>query len=213
MRPPILPILALAALAAAGCGEGGEMNPDPEATPETIPEGAASAPVPENPGLPTATSDFVSASEQAPDVEGRLWVTTTPPELPPLGFSLVAQLRNLPRSQAFAWAIHEGDCGAPPEIVLPLGWGVRASDQLEGRPAERGGPLGEMRLAFQATEDGRGESAIWVPFDEIERERLEARPHSVRIHPPYRGESFGPAVACAPLPELPDAERGGARSR
>lgn len=184
--------LAMLALAAA-CGG------DDTAAREPADRAVAEGPIGEDPGLPTDTSQFAPRGDAGPDLEGTLWVSRSRPTHEH-GISLIAELRGVP-PRAYGWAVHRGGCDAPENLALALGWGTEAAI---GRSV-KGGPLGEMKPAFEPSPDGEVAETVWVPFqDGLDRARLEAEPHSLRIHPEPGDDRVHPSVACAPLPELPE---------
>lgn len=197
MRAVFLILTALTAFATSACEQDDESFDG--ALRDTPARTAA-----EDPGLPLDTARFEplrAAGDAA--IEGMMWVSESPPEQAD-GISLTAQLRGVP-PRAYGWAVHRGDCSAPDDLVLALGWGTEAS---RGRD-RTGGPLGEMRPAFEPSLEGEVAETIWVPLNgALDRQRLIDEPHSVRIHPEPGDDQVHPAVACAPLPDLSLAEGG-----
>lgn len=204
-RTRALPLVALALAVPPALSCGGDAGPEGDAGPAAETGAAAETRDPGAPGLPNETTEFRPTGSDSGEgtgntgLTGTLWVATSQPGGPD-GISLVAQLRNVPTGQAYAWALHRGDCAAPDRPVLPLGYGTEATGEDEHR-AEQGGPLGEARAAFQPSSDGTAEETVWVPFDgAIDRARFEAEPYSLRIHPSSGTEALPPSVACAPVP-------------
>lgn len=198
--PPTFLAFAGLACAALACGGDTDAGAAEEAAP-----GAESAPVAEDPGLPTDATEFrPTGGQPGPGgIDGRLWISTAS-TVEADGFTLLADLENLPTERAYSWALHRGGCEAPDQPVLPLGFGTTAGTDRGAEVANGGGPLGEMRLTFKPRPDGSASETVFVPVGgELSRQALEAHVHSVRLHPNVEGEDPGPSVACAPVPELP----------
>lgn len=209
-RTALAPLLALAALA---CG-GGDAGPGEAADVDTTP-GAEAGPVAEDPGLPTGATGFrptpgsAAGAGEGAGIGGHLRVSGASTGDAD-GVSLIAQLRNLPASRSYSWAIHRGGCTAPDDLLFGLGWGAVADAEGQGEAvANGGGPLGEMRLTFTPEPDGRAEETVFVPFDGgFTRAALDAGRHSLRIHTDVEGEDPGRSVACAPVPSAPRSGEG-----
>lgn len=205
-RLPMLTLfapLALAGLTAAGCQDAPRSDDRPAIDPEVADRG----PVAEDPGLPTDSTRF-TPREGARDggIDGTLWVSRSPARDAD-GISLVAQLRGVP-ARSYGWAVHRGGCDGPDDLVLALGWGTEAN---RGR-SETGGPLGEMRPAFEPSLEGEVAETVWIPLDrDLDRATLADTRHSLRIHPEPGDDAVHPSVACAPIPVPEGADAGAPR--
>ena len=98
------------------------------------------------------------------------------------GFRIEAVLDGLSPG-GHAWHIHEGECVAAGQIVVPF------TDAAAGKGIA--GPL-------SADASGMARALVTVPAQQLTVERLNEQPYSVRIHQGV-GIDPGPPIACATL--------------
>ena len=211
--------LALTILTALACGGGEDVDPGEQADIGSGPA-AGTAPVGEDPGLPTTTTDFRGTSWStepgASRIGGQLWVSTAT-TVEEEGFSLIAAVDSLPEG-SYSWALHRGDCTAQDQPLFDLGYGSNAG--TGGSVTEIREGQGEAREApriFRSAAGGRAEHTVFVPLgEELTAAEVAGSTHSVRLHPNVSGDDPGPSIACAPIPPLPrpgemDPEQQGTR--